>query len=71
MNFDQIEKSMKTALMERSKLRSCYMNDSTGNLISYKDKKYIVTCRHVADDFFNSNKPYVLLRDNKKYLKKI
>ena len=69
MNFDQIEKSMKTALMERSKLRSCYINDSTGNLISYKDKKYIVTCRHVADDFFNSNKPYVLLRDNKKIFK--
>lgn len=66
MNFDQIENTMKTALMERSKLRTCYINDSTGNLLSYNNKKYIITCRHVADDFFNKKMPYVLLRDNKK-----
>lgn len=69
MNFDQIENSMKSAMMERSKIRSCFINDSTGNLFSYNDKKYIVTCRHVADDFFNNKKQYVLLRDNKKIFK--
>ena len=66
MNFNQIENSMKSAMMERSKIRSCFINDSTGNLFSYNDKKYIITCRHVADDFFNNKKQYVLLRDNKK-----
>jgi len=69
MNFDQIENTMKTALMERSKIRSCFINDSTGNLFSYKDKRYIITCRHVADDFFSNNKQYVLLRNNKKISK--
>jgi hypothetical protein len=66
MKIDQIETTMKTALMERSKLRSCHINDSTGNLLSYNNKKYIITCRHVADDFFNKKRPYVLLRDNKR-----
>ena len=69
MNFDQIENSMKAALIERSKVRSCYINESTGNLFSYKDKKYIITCRHIADEFFNFKMPYVLLRDNKKIFK--
>lgn len=69
MNFDQIEKSMKSALMERSKICSCFINEATGNLISYNDKKYIITCRHVADDFFSNKKQYVLLRDNKKIFK--
>lgn len=69
MNFDEIESSMKSALMERSKLRSCFINESTGNLVGYNDKKYIITCRHVTDDFFSSQKKYVLLRDNKKILK--
>jgi len=69
MNFDQIENSMKSAMMERSKIRSCFINDSTGNLFSYNDKIYIITCRHVADDFFNNKKQYVLLRDNKKIFK--
>ena len=60
---------MKSALVERSKIRSCFINDATGNLLSYKDKKYIITCRHVADGFFNNKKQYVLLRDNKKIFK--
>ena len=69
MNFDEIENSMKSALMERSKIRSCFINESTGNLFGYNDKKYIITCRHVADDFFMNKKQYVLLRDNKKIFK--
>lgn len=68
-NFDEIENSMKSALMERSKARSCFINESTGNLLSYNNKKYIITCRHVADDFFSNKKQYVLLRDNKKIFK--
>jgi hypothetical protein len=66
MNIDQIENSMKSALIEMSKNRSCFINDSTGNLFSYNGKKFIITCRHVADDFFSNNKEYVLLRSNKK-----
>ena len=66
MNFDQIEDKMKSAWMERSKIRSCFINDSTGNLFSQNDRKYIITCRHVADGFFTDKKQYVLLRDNKK-----
>lgn len=69
MNFDHIEKSMKSALMERSKIRSCFINESTGNLLRYNDKKYIITCRHVADDFFSNKKQFILLRDNKKIFK--
>jgi hypothetical protein len=69
MYFDEIENSMKSALMERCKSRSCFINDSTGNLFSYNSKMYIVTCRHVADDFFTNKEQCVLLRDNKKIFK--
>ena len=69
VNFDQIENSMKSALMERSKIRSCFINDSTGNLLYYDNNKYIITSRHVADDFFSNNTKYVLLRNNKKIYK--
>jgi len=69
MNFNQIENKMKTALMERSKDRSCFINNATGNLLSYNDKKYIITCRHVADEFFSNSDGNVLLRGNKKISK--
>ena len=69
MNFDQIEETMKIALMEHCKIRSCFINDSTGNMVTYNNKKYIITCRHVADDFFSNDCQYVLLRDNNKIFK--
>ena len=66
MNTDDIEEIMKTASIERIKVRTCYINSGTGHFLEYNQKKYIVTCRHVADDFFNKQDQYVLLPNNKK-----
>lgn len=45
--------------------KTCYLDNATGNILRFKDKYYIVTCRHVADDFFKNSTMKVLLRDKK------
>ena len=54
------------AIQERIKPRCCAISDATGNILKYKNKFYIITCKHVADYFFNRNNQnnYVILRDN-------
>ena len=65
MDINEIETSMKSALMERSKIRSCFINKSTGNLFSYNNKMYLITCRHVADevDSFYTRDDFELIED--------
>lgn len=38
--------------------------DGTGFLIQSAGRYFIGTCRHVADAFFGTKRPYVILRDN-------
>ena len=53
-----------TALTERMKSKICSINDAVGNILRFRGKLFIVTCKHVADDFFNQNRPYIILRNN-------
>lgn len=66
MNLDEIENGIKTALTERIKVRTCYLSSATGNIFEYGNKKYIITCKHVADYFFSQSNQRVLLRTNQK-----
>lgn len=49
--------------------KTCYIGNGTGNLLGYKNKVYIVTCRHIADDIFNEKDFEVILQGNLKVRK--
>lgn len=64
MNDGLLENTTHTALTDRIKPKICSINDAVGNILRYKGKFYIVTCKHVADDFFSQNHHYIILRGN-------
>jgi len=64
---EEIEQQAFNSLTEYAKSRMCLVASiGTGNLVSINDKKYIITCKHVADDFFNMKSPVITLKSNKK-----
>ena len=65
-----INNEINNALTERVRARICEISDGTGNIINYNGKIYIVTCKHIADDFFKDNNSYVILRNNDRIYKK-
>lgn len=52
MDENSLRDAAHSALTEAIKPKICSISDSTGNIIKYKNKFYIVTCKHVANDFF-------------------
>jgi len=64
MNDRLLHNTTHTALTERMKPKICSINDAVGNILRYRQKLYIVTCKHVADDFFSQNHQYIILRGN-------
>jgi hypothetical protein len=63
----EIEELARKSLIEYSKARMCLVASiGTGNLVSNNGKKYIFTCKHVADEFFKMKTPVVTLLSNKK-----
>lgn len=63
----KLEELARKSLIEYSKARMCLVASiGTGNLISNNGKKYIITCKHVADEFFQMKTPVVTLLSNKK-----
>ncbi len=69
MNQQKLNSEIHNALTERIRSRSCEISDGTGNIIKYDGKIYIVTCKHIADDFFKANNSYVILRNNDRIYK--
>ena len=66
MNIE-LEELARKSLIEYSKARMCLVASiGTGNLVSNNGKKYIFTCKHVADEFFEMRTPVVTLLSNKK-----
>ena len=63
MNQKLLDNKVHQALTARVKARICEIGNSTGNIIKYEGKVYIVTCRHVADYFFKYDKSYIPLKD--------
>jgi len=64
MNIRLLHNTSHTALTERVKPKVCAINDAVGNIFRYQNKLYVVTCKHVADDFFSRNDQYIILRGN-------
>lgn len=64
MNQKQLDNEVHKAITERVRSRICDIGDATGNMIKHAGKVYIVTCRHVADYFFEKDKSYIPLKDN-------
>ena len=65
-NID-LDSLAQTAMTERIRSRLCSVGGiGTGNLVYFQGRRFIVTCRHVADSFFSGNGPYVILRDNQR-----
>ena len=63
MNQKLLNNKVHNAITERVRTRICEIGDSTGNIIKYDGKVYIVTCRHVADYFFKEDKSYIPLKN--------
>lgn len=63
MNQKLLDNEVHRALTERARARICEIGNSTGNIIKYDGKIYIVTCRHVADYFFREDKSYIPLKN--------
>ena len=66
--LDNIQESLVEA--HKNKICGLWYGDSgkkeecgTGNILKYKNKFYILTCEHVATDFFRSNNAYIAFRD--------
>jgi len=53
-----------SALAHYAMPKTCYLEGATGNLLRYKKEFYIITCKHVADVFFDNNDSEVILRNN-------
>jgi len=66
MKIEEIHRVLNKALAERIKSRVCLINDSVGNIYKYKDKLYIITCKHVADNLFYKKEQYILLHGNER-----
>jgi hypothetical protein len=64
MDIRLLDNVTHTALTERMKTKVCSINDAVGNILRFNDKIFIVTCKHVADDFFKRDQGYIILRDN-------
>lgn len=63
----KLEELARKSLIEYSKARMCLVASiGTGNLVSNDGKKYIFTCKHVADEFFEMKTPVVTLLSNQK-----
>ncbi|MGI9175538.1 MAG: hypothetical protein ACR2GR_09505 [Rhodothermales bacterium] len=75
--IDDLSNAALTALSEHTKRRMCLIggvgenNDftyGTGNTLCYEGNFYIVTCKHVADDFFRAqSNSQIILWGNRKY----
>ena len=65
IDSEDLDSLAQTAITERIRSRMCSVGGiGTGNLVQFQGQRFIVTCRHVADSFFNGNGSYVILRDN-------
>ena len=49
--------------------KTCYIGNGTGNLLRYKNRIYIVTCQHIADDILKVKDFEVILQGNIKLKK--
>ena len=64
LNIDDFKRQ---SLIEYAKSKTCIVGGiGTGNLVLINDKIYIVTCQHVAKEFFKNNRSVVTLYSNKK-----
>jgi hypothetical protein len=64
MNENSLRDAAHSALTEAIKPKICSISDSTGNIIKYNNKFYIVTCKHVANDFFYLRNKSIILKNN-------
>ncbi len=62
--MEEVNKFVHTSLTEYLKDRIVVFGNGTGNLIRIGNRSFIVTCRHVATDFFKLPFSYIILRDN-------
>lgn len=44
--------------------KSCYLATGTGAILKHQDKFYIITCRHLADYFFEQENEKILFKNN-------
>jgi len=64
---EEFEEQVRNSLTEYAKSRMCLVGSiGTGNLVSINGKKYIITCKHVADDFFKMESSVITVKSNKK-----
>jgi len=61
---DIIDNAASSGITEYIRDRLVAVADGTGNLLNAGVRNFIVTCRHVAEPFFQTRRPYVVLRDN-------
>lgn len=64
MDENSLRDATHSALTEAIRPKICSISDSTGNIIKYKNKFYIVTCKHVAKVFFYLKDKSIILKDN-------
>jgi predicted transcriptional regulator len=64
-----LEYQARRALTELARSRTCSLGGiSTGNLLRVRERAFIVTAKHVADDFYKLKRPRVIFRHNYKIL---
>lgn len=62
-----LEHEARHALTEFARSRTCSLGGvGTGNLLRVGDRGFIVTAKHVADDFYKLKRPRVICRHNHK-----
>ncbi|MBI4549079.1 MAG: hypothetical protein HY707_13935 [Ignavibacteriae bacterium] len=67
--MDEVNKLAHSSLTEYLKDRIVVLANSTGNLLKVADRSFIITCRHVADHFFERPFRNAILRDNHRIAK--
>ena len=63
-NIEEIEDHAFSGIIEYIRDRFVVIGNGTGNLLNVGNRNFIVTCKHIAEQFFNSGRTYVVLRDN-------
>lgn len=72
MNDKLLNNALHNAITRNIITKLCAIDDATGNILKYNNRFYVVTCKHVADDFFRYRNSYILLKDNSRiYINKL
>ena len=64
-----LEYNARHTLTEYARSRTCSLGGvGTGNVVRVRDRAFVVTAKHVADDFYRLKRPRVIFRHNYKIL---